>query len=133
MDSSFLFLLAADAILYLHVFITAFIIFGLVLIFIGKIFSWSWIYNPWFRLLHLLAISTVVIQSWFGVICPFTTLEMELRSRAGDAVYSGSFIAHWVETILYYQAPAWVFVIAYGIFCILVIMSWIFIRPRPFK
>jgi len=133
MDSSFLYLLAADAILLLHVLITLFIVFGLILIFIGKSLSWVWIYNPWFRLTHILAISIVAIQSWLGVICPFTTLEMHLRSRAGDAIYSGSFIAHWLEEILYYQAPPWVFVVAYTVFGLLVIASWFFIRPRPFK
>ncbi|MDH5600631.1 MAG: DUF2784 domain-containing protein [Gammaproteobacteria bacterium] len=132
MDSSFLYLLAADAILYLHVLIAMFIIIGLILIFAGKAFSWGWIYNPWFRLIHLLTISIVVIQSWFGIICPFTTLEMELRSKAGDAVYSGTFISHWLETILYYQAPAWVFIVCYTVFGIIVFASWFLIRPRPF-
>lgn len=133
MDSSFLYLLAADAILYLHVLIAAFIIIALILIFSGKALSWGWIYNPWFRLIHLIAICIVAIQSWLGVICPFTTLEMELRSKAGDTVYSGSFISHWLETILYYQAPAWIFVVAYSVFAAIVIASWFFIRPRPFK
>lgn len=133
MDSTFLYLLAADAILYLHVLIAMFIIIGLILIFAGKAFSWDWIYNPWFRLIHLLTISVVVIQSWFGIICPFTTLEMELRSKAGDAVYSGTFISHWLETILYYQAPAWVFIVCYTVFGIIVFASWFLIRPRPFS
>lgn len=133
MESSFYYLLAADAILYLHVLIAVFITFGLILIFIGKALSWSWIYNPWFRVAHLVAISIVVIESWFGVICPFTTLEMYFRTRAGDTVYAGSFISHWLESILYYQAPAWVFVVLYTLFAALVIASWYFIRPRPFK
>ena len=133
MDSSLYYLLAADAILYLHVFIAAFITFGLILIFLGKVLSWAWITNPWFRLVHLLAICVVVIQSWFGVICPFTTLEMQLRARVGDTVYSGTFISHWLEKILYYQAPAWVFIICYTVFATLVIASWFYIRPRPFK
>jgi len=133
MEPSFYYLLAADALLYLHALIAAFITFGLILIFTGKALSWSWILNPWFRLAHLVAISIVVIESWFGVICPFTTLEMYFRTQAGDTVYAGSFISHWLENILYYQAPAWVFIVAYTFFAALVIASWYFIRPRPFK
>lgn len=133
MESSFFYLLAADAILFLHVLIALFILFGLILIFIGKALSWDWIYNPWFRLFHILTIGIVAIQSWLGVICPFTTLEMHLRTKAVDAVYSGTFISHWLEKLLYYQAPAWVFVVAYTVFAALVIASWYFIRPRPFK
>ena len=106
MDSSVVFLLAADAILLLHVLFVAFVVAGLVLIFVGKVRAWSWVRNPWFRLAHLIAIGVVIIQSWFRVICPLTTLEMALRSRAGDTVYSVSFISHWLETILYYQVPS---------------------------
>ena len=61
-----------------------------------------------------------------------TMLEMALRSRAGDAVYSGSFIAHWMETLLYYEAPLWVFAICYTAFGLLIVASWIIVRPRRF-
>lgn len=132
MDSSVVFLLAADAILLLHVLFVAFVVAGLVLIFVGKVRAWSWVRNPWFRLAHLIAIGVVIIQSWFRVICPLTTLEMALRSRAGDTVYSVSFISHWLETILYYQAPAWVFVVCYTTFGVVVVASWFLVRPRPF-
>jgi hypothetical protein len=56
---------AADLILLIHTLIVAFIILGLVLIFTGKVLSWAWVRNPWFRITHLLSISIVVIQSWF--------------------------------------------------------------------
>jgi hypothetical protein len=125
-------LAAADAILYTHVLFVAFVIFGLLLILVGRFFSWSWIRNPWFRLAHMVAIAFVVLQSWLGVVCPLTTWEMELRSQAGDAVYAGTFISHWLQEILYYQAPAWVFVVCYTTFGLLVVLSWFWIRPRPF-
>jgi len=132
MDSSFFFLLVADAILLLHVLFVAFVLVGLALIFVGNALTWSWVRNPWFRIAHLAAIGVVVIQSWLGVICPFTTWEMALRSRAGDTVYSGTFISHWLETILYYQAPAWVFVVCYTAFGAVVVASWFWVRPRSF-
>ena len=133
MDSSFIFLLAADAILLLHVLFVAFVLVGLVLIFVGNVLNWSWVRNPWFRTAHLIAIGVVVILSWLGVICPFTTWEMALRSRAGNAVYSGTFISHWLETILYYQVPAWVFVGCYTAFGAVVVASWFLVRPRSFS
>lgn len=130
MDSSSLFLLAADAILLLHVLFVAFVVVSLVLIFVGKLRRWSWVRNFWFRVTHLLAIGFVTVQSWFGVICPLTTLEMELRSRAGDPVYTESFISHWLETILYYQAPSWAFAVCYTVIGAVVIGSWFWVRPR---
>ena len=132
MNSTVFYLIAADTILFTHVLFVAFVIFGLLLIFAGKLLSWSWVRNPWFRLAHLIGIVFVVLQAWLGVICPLTTWEMALRSKAGDAVYSGSFIAHWLETLLYYQAPAWVFVVCYSAFGSLVVLSWFWVRPRPF-
>ena len=123
-------LLAADIILLLHVLFVAFVIIGLLLIFIGKIRFWPWIRNPWFRLIHLAAVAVVVVQSWLGLICPLTTVEMALRSQANDTVYAGSFISHWLENILYYQFPAWVFVVSYMVFAAIVVASWFWIRPR---
>ena len=128
-----LFTLAADAILLLHVLVVIFIVFGLVLIFVGNVFSWPWVRNPWFRLLHLIAICVVVLLSWLNLICPLTSIEMALRTQAGDITYTGSFISHWLESILYYQAPPWVFVVSYTIFGALVVMSWFLVRPRAFS
>ena len=107
MTADQLILLGADLLLALHVLFVAFVIFGLVLILLGRLRNWSWVRNPYFRIAHLVAIGVVVIQSWIGVICPLTTWEMALRERAGDAVYTGSFIANWLEQLLYYRAPAW--------------------------
>ncbi|MCW8900270.1 MAG: DUF2784 domain-containing protein [Gammaproteobacteria bacterium] len=133
MDSSFFYLLAADVILLLHILIVIFNVGGLVMIIIGYLLKWDWVCNPWFRLTHILAIIIVVIQSWIGVVCPFTTLEMVLRSKAGEAVYPGTFISYWLENILYYQVSPWFFTIIYTVFGVLVVLSWFIVRPRPFK
>ena len=125
------YLIAADAVLLLHVLFVAFVVVGLLLVFLGGVFSWRWVRNRTFRVLHLAAIGVVVAQAWVGMICPLTTIEMWLRSRAGDAVYQGSFISHWLESILYYQAPAWVFAVCYTTFGVVVAASWFLVRPRP--
>lgn len=132
MESPLFYLILADALLVLHVLVVVFVVVGLVVIFTGRILAWSWVRNPWFRILHVAAISIVTLQSWLGVICPLTTWEMSLRNQAGDTVYSGAFISHWLETLLYFQAPPWVFTVTYTVFGALVIASWIFVRPRSF-
>jgi hypothetical protein len=53
-----------------------------------------------------------------------TTLESWLRALAGSAPYHDGFIAHWVQRILFYEAPAWVFVTAYSLFGLLVAVVW---------
>ena len=124
------YLLAADAVLLLHVLFVVFVVTGLILILAGKLLSWAWVRNWWFRVIHLAAIGVVVLQSWLGVICPLTKLEMYLRGKAGDTTYSGSFVAHWLESILYYQAPAWVFAACYTAFAAVVVLSWVWVRPH---
>ena len=124
--------LLADLVLLLHAVFVVFVIAGLVLVLLGAWRGWVWVRNPWFRLAHLLAIGVVVAQAWLGVLCPLTTLEMTLRDRAGEAVYPGSFIAHWLESLLYYRAPTWVFTLCYTVFGLLVIASWYAVRPRSF-
>jgi hypothetical protein len=132
MEDGVLYLIAADAILFTHTLFVGFIVFGLVVILVGKLRSWAWVRNPWFRYAHLAAIGVVVLQSWLGAICPLTTWEMGLREKAGEAVYSGAFVAHWLESILYYRAPEWVFVVCYTVFGLLVAITWYWVRPRRF-
>lgn len=129
-NSNSLALFAADVVLLLHVLFVAFVVFGLLLILLGGALSWSWVRNRRLRIAHLVGIGIVVLQSWLGVVCPLTTLEMLLRERAGQATYAGGFIAHWLEAVLYFSAPPWVFVMAYTVFGVLVAASWFLVRPR---
>jgi len=124
------FLIFADLLLILHTLLVAFVILGLLATLIGYVRNWRWVRNYWFRLSHLVVIAVVVLQSWLGVLCPLTSWEMVLRERAGQAGYDGSFIEHWLQSLLYYSAPDWVFILAYTVFGALVVLSWILVRPR---
>lgn len=122
----------ADLVLILHVSFVAFVVFGLVFILCGGLCGWNWIRNPWFRSAHLGAIALVVIQAWLGIICPLTIVENDLREKGGELTYGGSFIAHWLHKVLFFQAAPWVFGLCYTLFGIAVIFSWLKYRPRPF-
>ena len=58
---------------------------------------------------------------------------MYLREKAGDPTYFGTFVAHWLRHLLFYQAPLWAFAVCYTLFCLAVIGSWWKFRPRPFR
>ncbi|MGE3775110.1 MAG: DUF2784 domain-containing protein [Gammaproteobacteria bacterium] len=122
--------LLADAVLLLHFGVVLFVVGGLVLVVAGHRRGWRWVDGWWFRLAHLAAIAYVVLQTWFGQICPLTTLESWLRVRAGAPVYDESFIEHWVRRFLYYDAPSWVFAAAYTAFGLLVVLAWWRFPPR---
>lgn len=120
----------ADAVLTVHVGIVLFVVLGLVLVLVGNRRGWPWVNDLWFRLAHLAAIAVVVAQAWLGVICPLTTLEVWLRRQAGQSGYDGSFIEYWLQQVLYYDAPAWVFIALYTGFGLLVVASWWWFPPR---
>ena len=122
--------LFADLVLSLHVVIVAFIVVGLVLVIVGNLRAWRWVNALWFRLAHLAVIATVVVETWLGIVCPLTSLEMWLRDKAQVTTYTGSFIAHWLQRILYYEAPAWVFTLGYSLFGLIVIATWWYFPPR---
>jgi hypothetical protein len=122
----------ADIVLLTHVAFVSFVVLGLILILCGGVLGWRWIRNPWFRTMHLSGIGLVVFQVWLGIICPLTTLEMHLREKAGDSTYDGTFVAHWLHKLLFYQAPPWVFAVCYTLFGLAVVVSWIKFRPRAF-
>ena len=124
-----MFSLLADLTLIFHVAFTLFVVLTVPLIFLGNWLNWAWVRFTWLRLLHLLAIGIVVVQSWLGIICPLTTLEMFLREQAGNIVYTGSFIEHWLHQLLFWQAPTWVFVVIYTAFALLIIIAWFLVPP----
>ena len=131
MNTQAVYIFLADSVLALHVLYVLFVVLGLLLVVAGGIRGWLWVRIRWFRLAHLLAIAVVVLQVWLGLVCPLTTLEMALRARAGASVYGDSFIGHWLQTLLYFDAPAWVFGMVYTLFALLVSISWFWVRPTP--
>lgn len=130
MNGTLPYTLLADAVLALHVGIVLFVVAGLLLVLAGNWRGWRWVNAPVFRWAHLAAIAVVVAQAWLGAVCPLTTLEMWLRRQAGGATYPGSFIAHWLQRLLYWDAPAWVFVLAYSLFGLAVLLAWWRWPPR---
>jgi hypothetical protein len=123
--------LLADLILILHFAFVAFVVVGLVLVWIGWQCGWSFVRNVWFRAAHLLAIAIVAAESLAGVVCPLTTWENDLRLLAGGGErYQGSFIQHWLHRVLFYDASERTFTVAYVLFFGAVLLSFWLVAPR---
>jgi Protein of Unknown function (DUF2784) len=120
----------ADAVLVLHFAVVLFVVGGLVLVLFGNLRQWRWVNKLSFRVAHLVAISVVVVQAWLGKLCPLTILESWLRKQGGESAYTVSFIEHWVQRVLYYEASPWVFTLVYTVFGLLVIAAWLYFPPR---
>ena len=130
MNAAAIYRCLADLVLVLHVGVAVFIVGGLVLTVVGNWRHWPWVNGYGFRIAHLIAILTVVAETGFGMICPLTTLEMSLRAHAREATYEGSFIQHWLQRLLYYDAPPWAFLLTYAGFALVVLVVWWRYPPR---
>ena len=118
--------LAADALLVFHFAIAAFIVGGLILVWIGAAAGWIWVRNPWFRYAHVAAIVFVAAEALLGYACPLTVWEDLLRG----GIRSESFIGRWVYRLLYYDAPEWVFTSLYAAWAAATVLTLIFAPPR---
>lgn len=125
-----LYSLAADAIVVAHLIYVSFVIFGLVLILLGRALGWAWVRNSWFRVIHLSMIMIVVVESLYSITCPLTTLEDYLRQQAGQTVQEGSFIGRMAHHLLFVDIPPQSFVWIYCLFGLLVLTSWVIVPPN---
>ena len=101
-----------------------FVVLGLPAVLVGNWRGWAWANWLWWRVVHLLAIGVVVLQAWLGRYCGLTVLESSLREKAGQVGYEHGFIEYWVQRLLYYEGPLWVFALLYTIFGALVAWAW---------
>jgi hypothetical protein len=86
-----LYSLLAELVLVFH---AAFIVFAL----LGGLLALRWRALPW---LHLPCVLWVMLVELNGWICPLTPLENRFREAAGAHGYSGSFIEHYLLSLLY--------------------------------
>lgn len=122
--------LLADLVLVVHAAVVVFIVAGLAVVPVGHRLGWHWVCQPAFRLAHLAAIGVVVLQAWLGQWCALTTLESWLRVQAGAEGYRSSFIEHWLQRLIYFEAPLWSFTLAYTVFGLFVLLAWWRFPPR---
>ena len=81
----------ADLVLVVHL---AFVLF----VVLGGLLVLRWPKVAW---LHLPAAIWGVLIEYMGWICPLTPLENSFRMHGGEAGYSGGFIQHYIQPLLY--------------------------------
>ena len=124
-------LLLADAVLLLHVGYAAFVIGGLLVVPLGGWLDWHWVRARRFRLAHMLCTASVAVEALIGVVCPLTSFEHALLVASGAAGYERSFVSQLLYRLLYYDAPVWVFTVAYTILTLIVVVFYHYLPPLP--
>lgn len=120
----------ADAIVVFHAAFVAFVVFGMMAIVVGLAIGWGWVRSFWFRTLHVTAIGVVTILTLAGMMCPLTVLENHLRRHAGEESYPGAFIGYWAHRLIFFDAEPWAFTLAYILFGLLVLGTFLFGPPH---
>lgn len=81
----------ADVVLAFHLCFVLFVV-------LGGLLAMRW---PWVAFLHVPAAIWGVLIEYAGWICPLTPLENSFRVRGGEAGYTGGFIEHYIQPVLY--------------------------------
>ena len=123
------YLLSADAVLVIHFAFVLFVVLGLGAIWVGWFRKWKFVRNIRFRVAHLACMGVVVLESVFGIVCPLTTWERDLRLAAGAEIYEETFMQHWVHHVMFFQLPPAVFTALYVLFFVGIVLSLIIVKP----
>lgn len=62
----------------------------------------SWVFNPWFRILHLLSVFVVLAEDLIGFNCPLNILESSLRSPETGVAEASSGFGYVLDQLLHH-------------------------------
>ena len=118
----------ATAVLGVHLGVVAFNVGGLILVPVGRVLGWRWVGIYWLRVLHLLSLAVVALQALFGRACFLTIWQFALQSHGGRSE-PAPMIATWINRLLYWPLPHWVFVVGYVAVFGYTILLWRWVPP----
>src|SRR5580692_9756504 len=103
-------LLAANAVLAVHLVVINFNLFGLFAIPLGGWLGWRFVRVACWRWLHLVSMAVVAVQAVAGRACFLTILQDNL---AGAGPGQPPLIVRVVDRLVYWPVPLWVFAVIY--------------------
>jgi len=119
----------AELVLALHLAIIAFNVFGLVAIPLGAWRRWAFVRARWWRLLHLISLGAVAVQALLGRACFLTLWQGELEGARDET----PLIMGWVNSVIYWPLPLWVFTLAYVAVLAYALALWRWVPPKRMK
>jgi hypothetical protein len=116
----------AEAILALHLLVIAFNVLGLIAIPLGAAAHWRWVRARGWRALHIASWAVVALQAALGRACFLTVWQDRLTGTAP----APPLIQRWVDSLIYWPLPIWVFAAIYLTLFAGVIALWFAVPPR---
>lgn len=113
----------AYLVLAVHFAIISFNVLGLIAIPVGAWLGWSFVRAPVWRVLHVLSWGVVALQAATGRDCFLTDWQFELAGGQGNPE---PLIARWVNSVIYWPLPLWVFALLYAAaFSLVLALMWL--------
>ena len=118
-------ILFSEIVLLFHFCIFLFIILSFFLIPFGYYQKWEWVKNKYYRLIHLILMGIIFIETILGFMCPLTILEKFLRND----IEINNKITQIIHQIMYWDLPTYQFTILYLLSLLYLIILWFFFKP----
>lgn len=116
---------AGQAVLAAHLAVIAFNVLGLVAVPLGAWLGWRWVRVRWWRVLHVASLAVVALQAVLGRACFLTLWQDDLTGGgARDPL-----VMRWVNGLIYWPLPLWVFTAAYVAVFAYVLVLWVAVPP----
>ncbi|HEX4709043.1 DUF2784 family protein [Phenylobacterium sp.] len=115
-----------ELVLGAHLAVIAFNVLGLIAIPLGAALNWRWVRVRWWRLLHIASWAVVALQAILGRACFLTLWQDELTGASGEP----PLIMRFVNGLIFWPLPIWVFGAIYLALFAVVIALWWFIPAR---
>lgn len=92
----------ADFVTIVHLAYFVFVIGGFIAI-VGR--RSKWVFNPWFRIVHLLSIWLVLAEDVIGFNCPLNVAESSLRAPETGGAEASSGFGYLLDQLLHHTIP----------------------------
>ena len=115
----------SEIVLLFHFSIFLFMILSFFLIPLGYSQKWEWVKNKYYRLIHLVLMGIIFIETILGFMCPLTILENFLRND----IEINNKITQIIHQIMYWDLPTYQFIILYLLSLLYLIFLWFFFNP----
>ena len=115
----------SEIVLLFHFCIFLFMILSFFLIPLGYQQKWEWVKNKYYRLIHIILMGVIFVETALGFMCPLTVLEHFLRN---DTKINNKF-TEIIHEIMYWDLSSYQFIILYLFSFLYLVILWFFFKP----
>jgi hypothetical protein len=119
----------ATAVLLFHLLVVLFNVFGMIVIPLGAWRGWVFVRVWWWRALHVAILMLVAVQGVLGRACFLSLWQSALQRWAGEGASDAPFVARFINRLLFWPLPLWVFAVLYVAVCVYVLVLWWLVPP----